>query len=786
VNPKTDSALKKIFVLLRAQTGHDFSQYKPSTIHRRIDRRMAVQQIDDFDSYIKYLQKTPLEVEALFRDLLIGVTNFFRDPDAFQVLQEQIIPKLFEGKPAGAAVRVWSAGCSTGEEAYSLAILLVERMEALRQNYTLQVFATDIDNRAIARARAGQYPASIAADITPERLARFFVAEPGGLGYRIHKNIRDLLVFSEQDLIKDPPFSKMDLISCRNLLIYLDAELQKRVIPLFHYALKPGGTLFLGTSEGVGEFDALFSVVDRKSKIYARREDLQDMRRAALSGFISPVNALSVVPPSGAVQESVTPLKPPLRELTEQTILRQIAPASALVNAEGDILYLHGRTGMYLEPSPGEVGVQNILKMAREGLRPSLTTALHQTAATQRVVYAPKLSVKTNGHFTPVNLSVHPVPHPGGAANDMPLYLVMLEDVPAWASEHAAPAPPATAKTRAKARATTPSAAEARIQELTQELRAKDEYLQSTQEELESSNEELKSSNEEMQSVNEELQSSNEELETSKEELQSVNEELATVNAELQIKVTDLSRANDDMNNLLAGTGIGTLFIDHQLRILRFTPAISDIIHLIASDVGRPVTHFVAHLVGYTTLAADVQTVLKTLAPKQTEVQAQNGQWYNLRIEPYRTLNNVIEGAVISLADITALKQSEAALRHATTALQRMAVVVRDASDAMTLQDLEGRTLAWNPGAVRLYGWSEAQALQMNVRDRIPEGQRDQDMAQLSRLARNEVLQPYSTQRLTKSGAVVNVSIVATALLDDAGRMYAIATTERARPTVAP
>ena len=593
-----------------------------------------------------------------------------------------------------------------------------------------------------------------------------------------------MLVFSEQDLIKDPPFSKLDFISCRNLLIYLDADLQKRVIPLFHYALKPGGTLFLGTSEGVGEFDALFSAVDRKAMIYTRKEDLQDMRRAALSGFISPINTLAAVPPGGVVQKSVAPLKPPLRELTEQTILRQIAPASALVNAEGDILYLHGRTGMYLEPSPGEVGVQNILKMAREGLRPNLTTALHQTAATQRAVYAPKLSVKTNGHFTPVNLSVHPVPHTGGAANDTPLYLVMLEDAPAWTAEPDASPATATAKTRPKARVTTPSATEARIQELTQELRAKDEYLQSTQEELESSNEELKSSNEEMQSVNEELQSSNEELETSKEELQSVNEELATVNSELQIKVTDLSRANDDMNNLLAGTGIGTVFIDHQLRILRFTPAISDIIHLIASDVGRPVTHFVAHLMGYTTLAADVQTVLKTLAPMQTEVQAQNGQWYNLRIQPYRTLNNVIEGAVISLADITALKQSEASLRTASIALQRMAVVVRDASDAMTLQDLEGRTLAWNPGAARLYGWSEAQALQMNVRERIPESQRERDVAQLASLTRNEVLQPYSTQRLTKSGEVLDVSIIATALLDDAGRMYAIATTERAKPTV--
>ena len=774
---KTEGALKKIFVLLRAQTGHDFSQYKPSTIYRRIERRMAVHQLETIDVYVRYLQQTPPEVDALFGDLLIGVTNFFRDPEAFQVLEDQAIPKLFTGKPNGAAVRVWSAGCSTGEEAYSLAILLVERMEALKQSYTVQVFATDIDARAIATARAGVYPASIAADMSPERLARFFTLEPGGQAYRIHKGIRDLLVFSEQDLIKDPPFTKIDLISCRNLLIYLDANLQKRLIPLFHFALNPTGMLFLGTSEGIGDFESLFAVLDRKAKLYRRKEDLLGAQRSALSRFVAPVLATEASLPSrGANKDAFPATKLPLRELMEQALLRYVAPASALVHAGGDMVYLHGRTGMYLEPVAGEAGVQNILKMARDGLRPGLSTALHQAAATNQPSVAPNLRVKTNGHYTRVNVSVHPVASAGPGAPDATLYLVMLEDAPELAA--------ALEAADGASAAATPEA-QARIDALTLELRAKDEYLQSTHEALESSNEELKSSNEEMQSVNEELQSTNEELETSKEELQSVNEELATVNTELQTKVIDLSRANSDMNNLLAGTGIATVFVDLQLRILRFTPTATSIINLIASDVGRPVAHIVSNLMGYTNLVADARAVLATLIPKEAEVQTLDGQWYTLRILPYRTLDNVIEGAVVTFVNITDAVKTREALYQAKE-MARLAVVVRDAHDAITVQDLSGRTIAWNPGAVRLYGWSEAQALAMNVRERIPEGQREGALDKLTRLSRAEVLEPYRTQRLTSAGAVLDVSIISTALLDETGTLYAIATTERATAGAAP
>jgi len=657
-----ENSLKKIFVLLRAQTSHDFSQYKPNTICRRIERRMAVHQITTIENYVKYLQQTPAEVEALFRDLLIGVTNFFRDSEAFAVLEQQIIPKLFEGKPASSSIRVWSTGCSTGEEAYSIAILLHERLEALKKNYKIQVFATDIDSRAIAIARTGLYPAIIADDISPERLARFFTAEPDGSAYRIHKNIRDMLVFSEHDLIKDPPFSKLDMISCRNLLIYLSSDLQKKVIALFHYALNLNGVLLLGTSETVGEHVNLFGSIDRKAKIFQRKEDFQGAKRAALNRFLPSIRAKDnvTVPDSFAAMGGKVPAstKFSLRELTEQTLLQCINPACALVNSNGDILYLHGRTGMFLEPSPGEAGINNILKMAREGLRRELTTALHKAISKKEPIHVLNLRVKTNGHFTPVNFTVCQA---HTESMESPLFLIILEE--AYISDtHSNLA--TTLPIMIDAGSSNKDAA-VQIAELNEELQAKEEYLNAANEELETSNEELKSSNEEMQSINEELQSTNEELETSKEELQSINEELATVNTELQTKVTDLSRANNDMNNLLAGTGIGTIFVDHSLCILRFTPAATLIINLILSDVGRPVGHIVSNLVNYDSLVVDIQNVLTNLTPKEVDVQTIELKWYTMRMLPYRTLENVVEGAVITFVDITEMVTIREALRKA-------------------------------------------------------------------------------------------------------------------------
>jgi two-component system CheB/CheR fusion protein len=769
-DPKAEDTLKKICVLIRSQTGHDFSLYKQNTMVRRVERRMAVHQIERLDGYVRYLQQNPAEVESLFRDILIGVTNFFRDPEAFMALEEKIIPQLFTGKPAGAAIRVWSPGCSTGEEAYSIAILLQERMTTLKQTFKVQVFATDIDSRAIEQARTGVYPASIATDVSPERLALFFSREPDGGVYHIRKGIRDLLVFSEQDVIKDPPFSRLDLISCRNLLIYMGGELQKKLIPLFHYALKPDGALFLGTSETIGEFVDLFAPLDRKWKLYQSKAETQGVHRPAMGKFIPPLTKGGAAPLPSKAERVET--KVPLRELAEQALLEQYTPASVVVNERGDILYIHGRTGRYLEPAPGDAGM-NIIKMARQGLRRELTNALHKAAVRKEPVRYPDLRVKTNGDLTTVNLMVRPMAAGPDATAAPGLFLVSFEDVSA-----ALPVRPGQAERTGVGAADLPTDRDVRVAVLEQELRAKEEYLQTTIEEMETSNEELKSSNEEMQSVNEELQSTNEELETSKEELQSVNEELATVNAELQQKVSELSRVNNDMNNLLAGTGVGTVFVDYQLRIRRFTPAATHVINLILTDVGRPVGHIVSNLASYDRLLEDVQAVLDTLIPKEVEVQTRAGDWFLLRIRPYRTLENVIEGAVLTFFEITEMKKAREALREVET-LRRLAVVVHDAYDAITVQDLEGRILAWNPGAERMYGWSEAEALAMSIHDLIPEDHRTEALAIVQRLARNEVLETYRAQRIAKDGRIVEVWLTATALVNDAGELYAVATTER-------
>lgn len=525
--------------------------------------------------------------------------------------------------------------------------------------------------------------------------------------------------------------------------------------------------LFLGTSETVGEFGEQFSVLDRLAKLYQRHEDIHGKQRAARGRLLAPATPFPRV-----AGRTVAPVKLPLRELTEQALFQHVALAGALVNRKGDILYLHGRTGMYLELAAGEVGINNILKLAREGLRRELTTALHKAADAQEIVRRPALRVKTNGHFTTVDLTIRPVPTVAGATPATLLYLVILEEASSGEAVPDECAPLSAIDDAALADS-------AGMAALKLELKAQAECLQTANEELETSNQNLESLNEEMQSVNEELQSTNEELETSKEELQSINEELSTVNAELQSNVLDLSRANNDMNNLLAGTGVGTVFVDHQLRILRFTPEARAIIHLIPSDEGRPVSHLVSNLVGYRRLADDVQAVLDTLVPLEVEVQTVTGKWYTMRIQPYRTVDNVIEGAVIAFLDITAIVETREALQKAN-ASQRLAVVVRDAHDAITVQDLDGRILAWNPGAERLYGWTEAEALSMNVRDRIPAGQRAEALTQLHRLSPTEMPEPFRTQRLNRAAAVVDVWLTATALVNEAGQMYAIATTERA------
>ena len=643
--PKVEDTLKKICVMLRVQTGHHFAQYKENTLIRRIERRMAIHQIGQIDDYLRFIQKRPIEVEALFRDLLIGVTSFFRDPEAFAILQTHIIPRMFVNKVASRTVRVWVCGCSTGEEAYSIAILIQEHLDRLKQTFKVQIFATDIDGRAIEQARSGVFPASIAIDISAERLAHFFIQEPEGGSYRIQKAIRDLLIFSEQDVIKDPPFSKIDLISCRNMLIYMNSELQKKLIPLFHYALNPLGTLFLGTSETIGDFGSFFTALDRKWKIYARQELTAGTMRLSLDALL-PVRMQSDVAPRAPREGTQGDLKLNFGELTRQALLDHYVQAAVLINGRGEILYIFGRTGKYLEPAPGNADM-NIFTMLREGLHRDLTTALHKVVTYREPIVVSRLNVKTNGSFTSVNLVVRPIAVGSEGATMQDVFLVIFEE--------GAPLEVLTEQELERSDTYTPEV-ESHIATLEQELRAKEEYLQTTLEEMETSNEELKSTNEELQSVNEELQSTNEELETSKEELQSVNEELATVNTELQNKVLELSRANNDMNNMLAGTGMGTLFVDTQLRISRFTPAITQVINLIQSDIGRPVGHIVSNLIDYGSLVEDVQVVLDTLISQESEVQTKAGTWYLMRIRPYRTLENVIEGVVITFIDITQRK----------------------------------------------------------------------------------------------------------------------------------
>jgi len=767
--PKFENATKKIFILLRSQTGHDFSHYKQNTTARRIERRMAVNQIENIDGYLQFLQRSTKEVDFLFRDMLIGVTSFFRDPDAFAALNERI-SVLFEGKPAGSTIRVWVCGCSTGEEAYSIAILLQEYMESLKQTFQLQVFATDIDSRAIETARAGIYPASIAADVTPERLERFFSYNKDAETYRIKKNIRDILIFSEQNIIKDPPFSKLDMISCRNMLIYMDSELQKKIFPLFHYALRYSGLLFLGNSESIGDFINLFTAVDRKWKLFQRKEDSRGADRPLFRNFSAPVSegrAQIQQPKEKRGEKNLT-----FREMAEREMLEQYAPASALVNDRGEILYIHGRTGKYLEPAPGEVGV-NILNMAREGLRPELTMALHKAAAQKTPVTCLNLRVKTNGDFTAINLAVRPIIEKSNEFSHRGIFLVVFEDAPDAA-------PGISVKAGAQNAGITSAGDSDIISALEQKLKAKEEYLQSTLEEMETSNEELKSTNEEMQSVNEELQSTNEELETSKEELQSVNEELATVNAELQQRVGDLSRTNNDINNLMAGTNIGTLFLDHHLRIQRFTPAAKRVINLIQTDIGRPIGDIVHRLNGYDRLLKDTREVLDTLIPKESEVQTPEGQWYQMRIQPYRTTENVIEGAVLTFVEITEMKRMHELISE-TESIRRLAAVVRDARDAVMLLGMDGGIHAWNPGAVRMYGWSEAEALGKNISELVPKRLKTEALAITQKLCMAKTIEPYRTERLAKDGRIIEVWLTATALVNESGEVYAVATTERAQ-----
>lgn len=693
------ASLQKIFLMLRSQTGHDFSQYKKNTICRRIDRRMSVHQIETVDKYLRLLQQKPHEADILFKELLIGVTSFFRDPEAFKVLKQYLLQMMAE-KPKDSSFRVWVPGCSGGEEAYSLAILIRECMDELNRSFKVQVFGTDLDNDSIQMARNGIYPASVAGDVTPERLRRFFVREENS--YRISKDIREMAVFAIQNVIKDPPFTKLDLLSCRNLLIYLDTDLQKKLIPMFHYGLQPGGLLFLGTSESIGGSLDLFSLLDKKWKIF-RRKDSSFSAQAVVA--FPPDLGLAV--PEALQRKGEK--EPQVVVLAEKLLLERYAPPCVLVNADGDILYTHGRTGKYLELAAGQARL-NVVEMAREGLRHELSGALRKVNAKQSDLLLQNLQVRTDGGVQRVTVSLKQVrPKTSGQA----LVMILFEDVEQQ---------PRTLLHKPRR-----SKEDSRVAALEQDLKSTQENLQITIEELETSNEELKSTNEEMQSTNEELQSMNEELETSKEELQSLNEELVTVNTELQGKIDELSMASNDMKNLLDSTKIATLFLDSQLHVKRFTPEMKPLINLIQSDIGRPVEDLVTHLEG-ANLVADAQRVMESLISKEVELRTKEGQYFLMRTMPYRTGERLIDGVVMTFTDLTEHKQLEQRLKETMEEYRALFELLPQPSIILDGDNLH--LLAVNAAAQKQYQYPREEFLTMTLRDLIPDKQQPKAIRQ--------------------------------------------------------
>lgn len=678
---KTSSALSKIFALLRAQTGNDFSLYKKSTINRRIERRLNIHQINNINQYIRYLSENPQEVDLLFKELLIGVTGFFREPESYEALKAELKGRLIKSKSGRKTFRAWVVGCSTGEEAYSLAIVFKECLDELRTkgNIKIQIYATDIDKEAIDLARRGTYPGNIAQDVSEERLLKFFINED--IGYRIKSEIREMIIFAQQNVLTDPPFTRLDLLSCRNLLIYLSPETQKKLMPLFHYTLNPGGLLLLGSSESIGGFTDLFSPLDNKWKLFERRENLAATR--SLVEF--PTSPLTFE--DKMYENKIEPRRSSdsTIETAQTLILQTIAPPVVLINDLGDILYLTRQTGKYLEPPVGKANL-NIYAMAREGLRAELGIAIRKAKTEKRKITIEGLRVMTNGASHTINLIVTPFDTPDVMRG---LMMVLFEDV-ALPAEVARPA-------RGRSRSTPRQ--KAINEELEKELQYTKEHLQTVIEEMETSQEELKSANEELQSTNEEMQSTNEEMVTSKEELQSLNEELTTLNYELQSKNEELAEINNDMKNLLDSTQVPTLFLDSNLKIKRFTPYATKIISLIQGDIGRPITDIVTDL-QYDGLARDANEVLMTLVFKEIQVQTKAGSWYLMRIVPYRTTDNIIDGVVITFSDVTDLKKMGETM---TERAEYAEGIIRTVRESLLVLDSDLKIVSANPSFYRTF-----------------------------------------------------------------------------------
>jgi len=649
IETKNKSNLDKIIILLREQTGNDFSLYKKNTLFRRVERRKILHQIDKIQNYVRFLQENPKEVDILFKELLIGVTSFFRDTALWDKLKDNTIPSLINDLPDGYVMRAWIPGCSTGEEAYSLAIVFREAIENTKshKNISLQIFATDLDNDAVEIARKGAFAKNISADVSQERLSRFFTVDAEG--YRVNSTIRDMVVFAPQNVIKDPPFTKLDILSCRNMLIYMETELQKKLMGLFNYSLNQGGILILGSAETIGNHKEGFEELDSKLKLYRRTITLLSSELIDFpNSFYGPkvVTAEKKISPK-AVEN--------IQALANQILLQRYAPASLLVNDKGDILYITGRTGKYLEPVAGKAN-WNIHAMAREGLQQALPSAFRKALQTYEPIILHNIKIGSNGGTFYADITVQRIESPDSIRG---MVLVVFADTPV-ATE------PEVVETAKGGNNST-----GRLKELELELQRSYEDLQSLREEMQTSQEELKSTNEELQSTNEELQSTNEELMTSKEEMQSLNEELQTVNIELQSKITDFVRANDDMKNLLNSTEIATLFLDKELNIRRYTDQVTNIFKLRIADIGRPFTDLVTHL-KYPDIEVHARQVIKNLIFVETATQTHDGRWFNVRIMPYRTTDDRIDGLVITFIDISFAKKLELELKEAKEEVQRI------------------------------------------------------------------------------------------------------------------